>query len=80
MLQFGWNYSLMCFNKYSYETFECGGNHPLANTEKEFSNKFERDLHKSLLNKITQDCPAFKIAFYQNIVHIIKPIVIESTN
>lgn len=72
MVSLKWNYSLMCFNKYSYATFECGGDHPLAKVGKSFSNNFERDLHKSLLDKIIQECAAFKIVFYQNIDHIIK--------
>jgi hypothetical protein len=72
MVSLKWNYSLMCFNKYSYATFECGGEHPLAKIEKSFSNKFERDLHKSVINRISKESAAYKIVFYQNIDHIIK--------
>ncbi len=72
MTPLGWNYSILCFNKYAYITFECGGNHPLAKVEKSFSSQSEKDLHKSLLNRIIESCSAFKIAFYQNIDHIIE--------
>lgn len=73
MTSFGWNYSLLCFIGATYHTFECGGSHPLAKVEKTFRSGSEKDSHKSfLMKKIKGDCVAFKIAFYQNIDHIIK--------
>jgi hypothetical protein len=65
-----WNYSLLYFARYTYVEFECGGQHPLISNKK-FSTDAETWLHKSLVNQILQDCPAFKIVFYQNIDHII---------
>lgn len=66
-----WNYSLLYFGVYDYIEFECGGQHPLVKNKK-ISTEAEIMLHKSLVNKILQDCLSFKIAFYKNIDHIIK--------
>ena len=72
MSEFKWNYSLMAFNVYSFHEFECGGPDPLAKVRDDFKNSAEKMLHKSLVDKILQDCTAFKIVFYQKIDHIIK--------
>ena len=70
MSQFGFNYSLMCFNVYSFAEFECGGPHHLSK-EREFKSEAEKILHKSLLDKIIKDTQSFKINFYSDIDRII---------
>ena len=65
MSQFGFNYSLMCFNVYSFAEFECGGPHHLSK-EREFKSEAEKILHKSLLDKIIKDTQSFKINFYSD--------------
>lgn len=71
MSQFKWNYSLMYFAEFNYVEFECGGDDPLI-TKPKFNYEHEEILHKSLVNKILNDCTAFKVVFYQKIDHIIK--------
>ena len=72
MMERNWNYSLMVFNVYSFCEFECGGPHPLAKVRDDFKNQTEKMLHWSLVDKIVKgDCTSFKIAFYQNIDHVI---------
>jgi hypothetical protein len=66
MSEYKWNYSLLYFAKYKYVEFECGGQHPFISNKKLLTDA-ETMLHKSLVNKILQECPVFKIVFYQNI-------------
>lgn len=67
MSQLKWNYSLMYFGKFSFVEFEYDGNDPLIKKLR-FNYEHEEILHKSLVDKILNNCTAFKVVFYKEII------------
>ena len=71
---YGWNYSILYFGayvdagtKHNFIEFECGGEHPLAKVA-DGNRDFKDMTHRSKLHEILQECQAFKICFYQDII------------
>lgn len=71
---YGWNYSILYFGayvdagtKHNYIEFECGGEHRLAKVV-DGNIDFKDMTHRSQLDEILQECQAFKISFYQDII------------